>query len=219
VNRQGRGELEIHACRGARERPRGQRNRRREEEFAQHSAGVLSCATEGADEIAGVCDHLIEELSIELPLRLALKIRTEHPELAQPLRTVLVELLEASVAYNEVLHRAGQQLQRLASDPGPGGGRCRPTSAIIFAPKPDDDVQLAKASRPAGLKTRAISETTVASNGENMIPNIETSVRVGKRFGKAFVEADAKSFAIRASGLLQQIGHHIQAGHAGTSAG
>jgi len=119
VNRQGRGELEIHACRGARERPRGQRNRRREEEFAQHSAGVLSCATEGADEIAGVCDHLIEELSIELPLRLALKIRTEHPELAQPLRTVLVELLEASVAYNEVLHRAGQQLQRLASDPGP----------------------------------------------------------------------------------------------------
>jgi hypothetical protein len=102
-------------------RAREQRDRQREEEeFVQHSASVLSCATEGADEIAGVCDHLIEELSIELPyLRLALEIWNEHPELAQPLRTVLVELLEASVAYNEVLHRAGQQLRRLASDPGP----------------------------------------------------------------------------------------------------
>jgi len=95
-------------------------HRQPQEEFVQHSAGVLSCATEAADEIAGVCDHLIEELSIELPyLRLALEIWNEHPELAQPLRTVLVELLEASVTYNQVLHRAGQQLQRLASDPSP----------------------------------------------------------------------------------------------------
>jgi hypothetical protein len=93
---------------------------REQEEFVQHSAAVLSCATEAADEIAGVCDHLLEELSMELPyLRLALEIWNEHPELAQPLRIVLTELLDASVAYHQGLHRAGQQLQRLASDPSP----------------------------------------------------------------------------------------------------
>jgi hypothetical protein len=96
------------------------RDRQRQEEFVQHSAAVLSCATEAADEIAGVCDHLIEELSFELPyLRLALEIWDEHPELAQPLRNVLAELVELSVAYDQTLHRAGQQLQRLAADPGP----------------------------------------------------------------------------------------------------
>jgi hypothetical protein len=42
------------------------------------------------------------------------------------------------------------------------------------------------------------SFSTVAGSGENMIPNIETAVWIGKRFGKAFVEADAKSFASRA---------------------
>jgi hypothetical protein len=100
---------------------REQRDRQRQqEEFVQHSAAVLSCATEAADEIAGVCDHLIEELSMELPyLRLALDIWKEHPELAQPLRTVLTELLEASVTYHSLLHRAGQQLQHLAADPSP----------------------------------------------------------------------------------------------------
>ena len=55
-----------------------------------------------------------------------------------------------------------------------GGGRYRATTALIFPPKPDR-VQLAKASRPPGLKTRAISETTAVGSGENMIPNIETS--------------------------------------------
>ena len=49
---------------------------------------------------------------------------------------------------------------------------------------------------------------------------VETAVWVGKRFGKAFVEADANSFASRArSSLLQQMRHHVQAGHHGTSAG
>jgi hypothetical protein len=102
-------------------RVREQRDRQRQQEaFVQHTAGALSCATKAADEIAGVCDHLIQELSMELPyLRLALEIWNEHPELAQPLRTVLTELLEASVAYHSLLHRAGQQLQSLASDPSP----------------------------------------------------------------------------------------------------
>jgi len=99
---------------------REQRDRQRDEDIVQHSASVLSCATEAADEIAGVCDHLLEELEVELPyLRLALEIWNEHPELAQPLRAVLVELLEASVSYNQALHKAGQQLQRLAADPAP----------------------------------------------------------------------------------------------------
>jgi hypothetical protein len=44
-----------------------------------------------------------------------------------------------------------------------------------FPLKPDW-VQLAKASRPPGLKTRAISEATVSGAGENMIPNIETTM-------------------------------------------
>jgi len=56
-------------------------------------------------------------------------------------------------------------------------GRQGPTTANIFSVKPDDDVHLAKASRSPGLKTRAISETTVAGNGENMIPNIETKTK------------------------------------------
>jgi hypothetical protein len=99
---------------------REQRDRQRDENIVQHSAAVLSCATEAADEVAGVCDHLLEELSIELPyLRLALEIWNEHPELAQPLKAVLVELLEASVSYNQALHMAGEQLQRLAADPAP----------------------------------------------------------------------------------------------------
>ena len=99
---------------------RQQRDRLRDENIVQHSATVLCCATEAADEIAGVCDHLLEELSVELPyLQLALEIWNEHPELAQPLRAVLVELLQASVSYHQALHQAGEQLQRLASDPAP----------------------------------------------------------------------------------------------------
>ena len=101
-------------------RAREERGRQREEEFVQHSAAVLSCATKAADEIAGVCDHLLEELSFELPyLSLALEIWNEHPELAQPLRAVLSQLLEVSVAYDQALHRAGEQLQHLAANPGP----------------------------------------------------------------------------------------------------
>lgn len=93
---------------------------RQQEEVVEHSAAVLSCATEAADEIAGVCDRLIEELSFELLyMRLALEIWDENPKLAQPLRTVLAELVELSVAYDQALHRAGQQLQRLAADPSP----------------------------------------------------------------------------------------------------
>lgn len=92
----------------------------RQEEVVQDSAAVLSCATKAADEIAGVCDHLLQELSVELPyLRLALEIWAEHPELAQHLRSVLTELLEASERYNAALHQAGKELQRLADDPAP----------------------------------------------------------------------------------------------------
>jgi hypothetical protein len=92
----------------------------RQEELVEHSAAVLSCATEAADEIAGVCDHLLQELSVELPyLGVALDIWAEHPEHAQPLRSVLAELLEASKRYNDALHRAGKELQRLAADPAP----------------------------------------------------------------------------------------------------
>src|SRR6516165_8474705 len=55
---------------------------------------------------------------------------------------------------------------------------------------------------------------------EHRNQHVETAVGVGKRFGKAFVEADAKSFASRArASLLQQMRRHIQAGHRGTSAG
>jgi hypothetical protein len=115
----------THRNKGKRKREekqaRGQqRHSQRDENLVQHSAAVLSCATEAADEIAGVCDHLLEELEVELPyLRLALEIWNEHPELAQPLRAVLVELLQASVSYNQALHKAGQQLQSLAADPAP----------------------------------------------------------------------------------------------------
>jgi hypothetical protein len=115
----------THRNKGKRKREekqarRQERDRQRDEDVVQHSASVLTCATEAADEIAGVCDHLLEELAVELPyLQLAVEIWKEHPELAQPLRAVLVELLEASVSYNQVLHKAGQQLQRLAADPAP----------------------------------------------------------------------------------------------------
>jgi hypothetical protein len=63
-------------------------------------------------------------------------------------------------------------------------------------------VQFAKASRPPGFKTRAISEATVAWSGENMIPNIETST--SKHLGAiTLVVPQLKEWRSRTRSLLE----------------
>lgn len=91
-----------------------------ENDVVEHSAAVLSCATEAADEFVGVCERSLENLEVDLPyLRLALEIWAEHPELAQPLRHSLEELLQALTVHDKSLKDIKQKLERLAADPSP----------------------------------------------------------------------------------------------------
>src|SRR5215469_16295999 len=46
--------------------------------------------------------------------------------------------------------------------------------------------------------------------------HVETCVRVGKRFGEAFIKADVEAFANRPrTGFLKQMRRHVQPGHRG----
>jgi hypothetical protein len=91
-----------------------------ENDLVEHSAAVLTCATEAADEFVGACDRCLEALDIELPyLRVALEIWAEHPELAQPLRHSMQQLLEVLTGQHEALTGIKQELERLAADPAP----------------------------------------------------------------------------------------------------
>ena len=97
-----------------------QRDKQLLDDVAQHSAAIFSCATKTADEFAGVCDRHLEELELDLPyLRLALEIWAEHPDLAQPLRSALEELLQALASQHQILKNINQRLQRLATDSAP----------------------------------------------------------------------------------------------------
>lgn len=91
-----------------------------QEDVVQHSASVLSCATEAADEMAAVCDQHVQNLTIDVPyVRLAVEIWAEHPDTAQPLRSALEELLQAFSQQLQIIKDIQQQLQRLAADPSP----------------------------------------------------------------------------------------------------
>jgi hypothetical protein len=91
-----------------------------ENDLVEHSAAVLTCATEAADEFVGVCDRCIEELELDLPyLQVALEIWAEHPEFAQPLRHSMQQLLLVLTGQYKALKDIRQELQRLAADPAP----------------------------------------------------------------------------------------------------
>ena len=101
-------------------RSRRKQRQREEEEVVRDSATALTCSTEAADDMAGVCDHLLEELEFErIYMRLALEIWGEHSELAKPLKAVVADLLAASETYNDALLAAGRRLECLADDPAP----------------------------------------------------------------------------------------------------
>jgi hypothetical protein len=91
-----------------------------ENDVVEHSAAVLTCATEAAEEFVGMCGRSLEKLEDDLPyLRLALEIWAEHPELAQPLRHSLEELLQVLTGQCNSLKAIKQELERLAVDPAP----------------------------------------------------------------------------------------------------
>lgn len=91
-----------------------------ENDVVEHSAAVLSCATEAADGFVGVFERSLENLDGDLAyLRLALEIWAGHPELAQPLRDSLEELLQALTVHDKSLKDIKQKLERLAADPDP----------------------------------------------------------------------------------------------------
>jgi hypothetical protein len=91
-----------------------------EDDVVEHSAAVLSCATEAADEFVGVCERSLETLEDDLAyLRLGLEIWAEHPQLARPLRVALQELLQVLTAHCKSLTDIKQELERLAADPAP----------------------------------------------------------------------------------------------------
>jgi hypothetical protein len=97
-----------------------QHDSQQDDDVVEHSAAVLTCATDAADEFVEVCEHYLEDLEVDLPyLRVALEIWAEHPELAQSLRNTLGELLQALSGHCQALKDIRQTLVRLAADPGP----------------------------------------------------------------------------------------------------
>lgn len=97
-----------------------QRDRQLDNDIVEHSAAVLTCATQAADELVGVCDGCLENLELELPyVRVALEIWAEHPELAQPLRHSMEQLLQLLTQQYQALKDIKQDLERLAADPAP----------------------------------------------------------------------------------------------------
>jgi NAD(P)H-hydrate repair Nnr-like enzyme with NAD(P)H-hydrate dehydratase domain len=99
---------------------RDQRDRELENNVVEHSAAVLTCATEAADEFVTICDRSLENLEEDLVyLRLALEIWAQRPELAQPLRHSLEELLLILTNHDKAIRRLKPELKRLAADPAP----------------------------------------------------------------------------------------------------
>jgi hypothetical protein len=94
--------------------------RKLENDIVEHSTAVLTCATEAAGEFVALCDRCIEEIELDLPyLRVALEIWAEHPELAQPLKHSLEQLLRLLDAQYQPLKNIKQELECLAADPAP----------------------------------------------------------------------------------------------------
>jgi hypothetical protein len=89
-------------------------------DIVEHSAEVLTCATEAADEFVGVCSRHLEDLEVDLPyLRVALEIWAEHPNLARPLKHSMQQLLQVLAGEYDALKDIKQELERLAADPAP----------------------------------------------------------------------------------------------------
>jgi hypothetical protein len=91
-----------------------------ENDIVEHSAAVLTCATEAAGEFVGVCDRHLEDLEVDLPyLRVAMEIWAQHPELAQPLKHSMQQLLQVLTSQYKALTDLKLEFQRLADDPAP----------------------------------------------------------------------------------------------------
>jgi hypothetical protein len=90
------------------------------DEVAQESAAVLTCATKAAHEFVVVGEHYIKDLECDIPyLQVALEIWAEHPELALPLKSTLQELLQLLTTHCQTLKDINKKLEILAADPGP----------------------------------------------------------------------------------------------------
>jgi hypothetical protein len=105
----------------SRENKQWQRRRetQRQNDVVQHSAAVLTCATETAGEFAYLCTSAQEELDLDLPyLRVALEIWREQPNpCTQPLVAALDDLLTERRRHRDALNRIAQQLEHLKADP------------------------------------------------------------------------------------------------------
>jgi len=98
---------------------REQHEREQENNVVQHSAAILSCATETAADFAGQCTQDREDLDLDLPyLRLALDIWREQPQApTAALLAALEALLSERLRHQQALTQIAQQLQHLAAEP------------------------------------------------------------------------------------------------------
>jgi len=90
------------------------------DDVAQEHAAVLTCSTKAAAEFIVIGEHYLKDLELDIPyLQVALEIWAEHPDLAQPLRSTLEELLQAMITHCQALKDINEKFERLAADPGP----------------------------------------------------------------------------------------------------
>jgi hypothetical protein len=95
-------------------------DRQTDHDVAQENAEVLTCATKAAAEFVVIGEHYLKDLELDIPyLQVALEIWAEHPQLAQPLRSTLEELLRAMIVHCQALRDINEKFERLVADPGP----------------------------------------------------------------------------------------------------
>lgn len=95
-------------------------DRQTNDDVAQDNAAVLTCSSKAATEFIVIGEHYLKDLELDIPyLQVALEIWAEHPELAQPLRRTLEELLQAFITHCQTLKDINKKFELLAADPGP----------------------------------------------------------------------------------------------------
>ena len=105
---------------GKRESRLARIDRQTNDDVAQDNAAVLTCSSKAATEFIVIGEHYLKDLELDIPyLQVALEIWAEHPELAQPLRSTLEELLQALITHCQTLKDINEKFEQLAADPGP----------------------------------------------------------------------------------------------------
>ena len=90
------------------------------DDVAQHSAAVLTCATKAARQFVVIGKHYLKDLEVDIPyLEVALEIWAQNPELAQPLRSTLEELLQEMISHCQTLKAINAKFEGMAANPGP----------------------------------------------------------------------------------------------------